>query len=259
METADAPALPALEIPEAEAVNAIVPFSPVELPQLPALPEGDVVDASWRYIEPELPALATASPDWQPLPDWPSQTIEAWQPADASAPQTMTNQLWQEYAGRGYRDHADNLPDVGQQIDAGLPSVSQVRSGLTHAGSAGRTAPRTGGFSLPDFDLFGGLFSGLAGLGLFLDGLIGLFSLSWLFGPSKASPVRLVLYAVPLELGVMAYNALTNKGVRATAVEYVSDAPGVMEEFFFNVPETQAEWTEYILRSIKLMWRRADG
>jgi hypothetical protein len=169
METADAPALPALEIPEAEAVNAIVPFSPVELPQLPALPEGDIVDASWRHVEPELPALATASPDWQPLPDWPSQTIEAWQPADASAPQTMTNQLWQEYVGRGYRDHADNLPDVGQQIDAGLPSVGQVRSGLTHAGSAGRTAPRTGGFSLPDFDLFGGLFSGLAGLGLFLD------------------------------------------------------------------------------------------
>lgn len=217
---------------------------PWVLPDLPAMPAfGD-----WR-----APMVTGGDDDeavgqWREVKELPS----IWQPA------TLTDQLWQEYVGRGYRDLGDPLPDVGQQIAVGLPSLSQVRSGLMQAGSAGRTTPQTGGFSLPSFDLFGGLFSGFAGLGLFLDGLIGLFSLAWLFGPSQPATVRLVLYAVPLELGVMAYNALTNKGVRATAVEYVSDVPGVMEEFFFNVPDTQTEWTEYILRSIKLMWRRVD-
>lgn len=235
----------------------------LDVPEVGMQPGNEVMtqDNPPPWVLPDLPALGGWG-DWRAMmtPDE-EEAISGWRVVEPQqdlsslflpAPDTITNQLRQEYVGRGYRDLPTNLLDVGQQIDAGLPSVSQVRNRLMQAGSA--TIQQTSEFSLPSFDLFGGF----AGLGLFLDGLIGLFSLSWLFGPSKAPAVRLVLYAVPLELGVMAYNALTNKGVRATAVEYVSDVPGVMEEFFFNVPETQAEWTEYILRSIKLMWRRVD-
>lgn len=240
----------------------------IDVPEVGMQPGNEVMPQdNPPWVLPDLPTLPTLG-DWRdPGEDPPGDTDEtegSWRALDRQdlpslflpAPDTITNQLWKEYVGRGYKDLPTNLPDVGQQIDAGLPSVSQVRNRLMQAGSA--TTEQTSEFSLPSFDLFGGLLASFSGLGLFLDGLIGLFSLSWLFGPSKAPAVRLVLYAVPLELGVMAYNALTNKGVRATAVEYVSDVPGVMEEFFFNVPDTQAEWTEYILRSIKLMWRRVD-
>lgn len=241
----------------------------IDVPEVGMQPGNEVMtqDNPPPWVLPDLPALGGWG-DWRAMmtPDE-EEAISGWRVVEPQqdlpslflpAPDTITNQLWQEYVGRGYRDLPTNLPDVGQQIDAGLPSVSQVRNRLIQAGSTSRTTQQTSEFSLPSFDLFGGLFASFSGLGLFLDGLIGLFSLTWLFGPSKTPAVRLVLYAVPLELGVMAYNALTNKGVRATAVEYVSDVPGVMEEFFFNVPDTQAEWTEYILRSIKLMWRRVD-
>lgn len=261
---------PAVEAPTPAPLPVAEPPPLVDVPETGVQPGNEVAtqENPPPWVLPGLPALP-AWGDWRaPMAASDDEAVGQWRMVDPAqdlpslfmpAPETMTSQLWKEYVGRGYRDQDDGLLDVGQQIAAGLPSVSQVRSGLTHASSASRTTPRTGGFNFPSFDLFGGLFSGFAGLGLFLDSLIGVFSLSWLFGPSKSPSVRLVLYAVPLELGVMAYNALTNKGVRATAVEYVSDAPGVMEEFFFNVPETQAEWTEYILRSIKLMWRRVDG
>lgn len=265
--------------PAAEPLPTAEPSAPVHFPEVadtPAsinVPEVGVApgnevaaqDNPPPWVLPSLPAFG----DWHdPGEDPPAyrgndETIGQWRKVKElpsiwqPAPATLTDQLWQEYVGRGYRDLPTNLPDVGQQIAAGLPSLGRTRSALVTSHAPGK-ASRSEGLSLPSFDLFGGLFDGFAGLGLLLDGLIGLFSLSWLFGPSKAPSVRLVLYAVPLELGVMAYNALTNKGVRATAVEYVSDVPGVMEEFFFNVPDTQAEWTEYILRSIKLMWRRVD-
>ncbi len=93
---------------------------------------------------------------------------------------------------------------------------------------------------------------------LLLESLIGLFSLSWLFGPGQPAAVSLVLYAVPLELGVMVHNALVNKGVRATAVEFAVSEADVMEEFFFNVPETQTWLAEHIMRSLKVMWRKVD-
>lgn len=245
-EVADTPApinVPEVGVAPGNEVAAQDNPPPWVLPDLPAMPAfGD-----WR-----APMVTGGDDDeavgqWREVKELPS----IWQPA----PATLTDQLWQEYVGRGYSDHADNLPDVGQQIAAGLPSVSQARSSLL---ASRAPASHSEGLSLPSFDLFGGLFDGFAGLGLLLESLIGLFSLSWLFGPSQPAAVPLALYAVPLELGVMAHNALVNKGVRATAVEYVSDVPGVMEEFFFNVPETQAAWTEYILGSIKLMWRRVD-
>lgn len=259
---------PAAATPPPEPTPVAEPPAPVDVPEVGVQAGNEVVtqDNPPSWVLPDLPAMPAfgdwrapmvtggnddeAVGQWREVKGLPS----IWQPA----PATLTDQLWQEYVGRGYRDHADNLPDVGQQIAAGLPSVSQTRSALVSSRAPAK-ASRSEGLSLPSFDVFGGLFDGFAGLGLLLDALIGLFSLAWLLGPSKAPSVRLVLYAVPLELGVMAYNALTNKGVRATAVEYVSDVPGVMEEFFFNVPETQVEWTEHILRSIKLMWRRVDG
>jgi len=266
---------PAAATPPPEPTPVAEPPAPVDVPETGVEPGNEVAtqENPPPWVLPDLPALPTFSAlgDWRdPSEDPPDggdddETVGQWREVKdlpgiwQPAPQTMTNQLWQEYVGRGYRDHADNLPDVGQQIDAGLPSVGQVRSGLTHAGSAGRTAPRTGGFSLPDFDLFGGLFSGLAGLGLFLDGLIGLFSLSWLLGPSKAPAVQLTLYAVPLELGVMVHNALVNRGVRATAVRFAVAGDEVMSEFFFNVPEPQEWLTENIMRSAKVMWRKVDG
>ena len=208
---------------------------PWVLPDLPAL--GD-----WRA--PMVPAGDDETiGQWREVKDLPS----IWQPA----PETMTNQLWKEYVGRGYRDQADNLPDVGQQMAAGLPKMSRTRS-------APASASHSEGLSLPSFDLFGGLFDGFAGLGLMLDGLIGVFSLSWLFGPSRTPAVELILYAVPVELGVMVHNAPVNRGVRATAVEFVTENDDVLNEFFFNVPETQTWLTEHIMTSMKVMWRRAD-
>lgn len=261
--------------PAPEPLPAAGPSAPVHFPEVGVASGNEVAaqDNPPPWVLPDLPAMpaigdwrapmVTGGDDDEAVGQWREvkELPSIWQPA----PATLTDQLWQEYVGRGYRDHADNLPDVGQQIAAGLPSVSQVRSDLiqagsapTRAGSTQQATPSPRGFSLPSFDPFSGLFDGFAGLGSLLESLIGLFSLSWLFGPSQPAAVPLALYAVPLELGVMAHNALVNKGVRATAVEYVSDVPGVMEEFFFNVPETQAAWTEYILGSIKSMWRRVD-
>jgi len=149
------------------------------------------------------------------------------------------------------------LPDVGQQIAAGLPGLSRTRSAFVSSHAPAK-AIRSEGLSLPSFDVFGGLFDGFAGLGLMLESLIGLFSLAWLFGPSKPAAVQLVLYAVPLELGVMVHNALVNRGVRATAVEFAVSEAEMMEEFFFNVPETQTWLAEHIMRSLKVMWRKVD-
>lgn len=245
-EVADTPS--PIEVPEAGVApgNAVATQDnppPWVLPNLPALGEwGD-----WRSrVTPEEEEVLSG---WRVVEDLPS----IWQPA----PPTLTNQLWQEYVGRGYRDHSDNLPDVGQQIAAGLPSVSQTRNTLLR-GQAPTQASQPSGFSLPSFDLFGGLFDGLAGLGALLDGLIGMFALTWLFGPSQAPAVDLILYAVPLELGVLVHNALVNRGVRATAVEFAVADGEVMEEFFFNVPEPQTWLAENIMMKMKVMWRKVD-
>lgn len=251
--------------PVAEPLPVTEPPAPVDVPEAGVEPGNEVAtqDNPPPWVLPDLPAMpafgdwrapmVTGGDDdeavgqWREAKDLPS----IWQPA----PATLTDQLWQEYVGRGYRDHADNLPDVGQQIAAGLPSVSQTRSNLL---ASRAPASHSEGLSLPSFNVFGGLFDGFAGLGLLLESLIGLFSLSWLFGPSQPAAVQLVLYAVPLELGVMVHNALVNRGVRATAVEFAVSEADVMEEFFFNVPETQTWLAEHIMRSLKVMWRKVD-
>jgi len=260
---------PAAEVPAADPLPFAEPAEPVEVPEVGVAAGNEVATqenpppwawpfsvpvptfGDWRDPGEDSPAYRgdddEAVGQWREVKDLPS----IWQPA----PATLTNQLWKEYVGRGYRDHADNLPDVGQQIAAGLPSVSQTRSSLL----ANRApASHSEGLSLPSFDLFGGLFDGFAGLGLLLESLIGLFSLSWLFGPGQPAAVSLVLYAVPLELGVMVHNALVNRGVRATAVEFAVSEADMMEEFFFNVPETQTWLAEHIMRSLKVMWRKVD-
>lgn len=224
------------------------PPASVDVPEV-GVTEGNEVatqDNPPPWVLPSLPAFGDwrdpgedeAVGQWREVKDLPS----IWQPA----PATLTNQLWKEYVGRVYRDLGDPLPDVGQQIAAGLPSYAPAKSS------------RSESLSLPSFDLFGGLFDGFSGLGLMLDGLIGLFSLTWLFGPSKPAAVPLILYAVPLELGVMVHGALVNRGVRATAVEFKAEGEDVMQEFFFNVPETQTWLAEHIMKTMKVIWRRVD-
>lgn len=251
--------------PVAEPLPVAEPPAPVDVPEAGVEPGNEVAiqDNPPPWVLPDLPAMpaigdwrapmVTGGDDDEAVGQWREvkELPSIWQPA----PATLTNQLWQEYVGRGYRDHADNLPDVGQQIAAGLPSVSQTRSSLL---ASRAPASHSEGLSLPSFNVFGGLFDGFAGLGLLLESLIGLFSLSWLFGPGQPAAVSLVLYAVPLELGVMVHNALVNKGVRATAVEFAVSEADVMEEFFFNVPETQTWLAEHIMRSLKVMWRKVD-
>jgi len=218
-------------------------FDLLELGDTPAAepapePEPTVEAESTAEVEPltldtaELPTFG----DWRE--DAEVQGEE--QPA-----KTLSGYLWKEHVARGYRDQGnDGLLDVGQQL-----AVNRTRSASTSHSAA---------LSLPSFDLFGGLFDGFAGLGLMLDGVIGAFSLSWLFGPSQAPAVQLILYAVPVELGVMVHGALVNRGVRATAVEFVTNNDEVLNEFFFNVPETQTWLAEHIMKTMKVMWRKVD-
>lgn len=245
---------PAAEVPAPSPVAE--PPAPVDVPEVGVQPGNEVAtqDNPPPWVLPALPALG----DWRaPMETGGDETIGQWREVKdlpsiwQPAPDTLTSQLWKEYVGRGYQDHGSNLPDVGQQIAAGLPSMSRTRS-------APASTTHSEGLSLPSFNVFGGLFDGFAGLGLMLEGLIGAASLSWLFGPSKAAAVQLILYAVPLELGVMVHNALVNRGVRATAVEFVTENDEVLNEFFFNVPETQTWLTEHIMKTMKVMWRRVD-
>jgi len=272
---AAAPALPAfaepdrpdsLEIPEAEETALATQENPPDwaLPGLPSFgewrapmnDEEDEVEGNWRAVG-DLPALAD---DFQPLAEW--------RPTE---PQTMNSQLFDEYTRNGQRFGTEYEPGIGEfsapvqvaqasaqgyaqpgaQASAQATSISQAWPwGAVSSRSAAQPATQW------SFDPVGGLLDSFGGLGLLFDGLLAFVSLNWLFGGRSAGAVRLILYAVPTELGVMAHNALVNKGIRATAVEYRDGNATTMEEFFFNVPEKQEDYADYVLDSINLMWRK---
>lgn len=223
-----------------------LPDAPRVTPELPVVVEPQLPDAPVTtptpaiFVEPQLPAPAPTKPgkpneeineeiidvQWRVLPT-PMQPK-----LPASAPEALL------------------APQSPERPAKATPAPTGFAFPSTNAKPSRMPAP----VPMPGLGWMDGLFGALSSL-------VSALSLDWLFGPPsrrkpRYKPVTLVYYAVPTEVGKMAYTTLQQEQVRVQAAGFTEPTEGSMKEFLFNVPVYQTGMCERILEQLNVEWRK---
>lgn len=236
-------------LPEYHVENPII-----RLPKLADLPvpTDDIIDAEWTQIFPDYRLYGSSGDDDDD--DTLGDFDDDWSPQI----KTMTAKLNEEWAARDPHKHGytTTVGDIVDEYKAGLGRQSMPKAKASSKAAPAKVRPdgrQAQAAVLPDV---------FALLGAFLDGLMGLFLLDWVFGPSNAEPSP-VVEAMPLtyflvghDQGTMVRDFLKDHGLKIFSSTYTNTADGQLYQFKFGVPVKLAGWCGRLLEELNVDWER---